>query len=213
MDVGQCAAERRAGRVLGHEVGDRRRDLHESSLEVAQRVTLQPVDGHCDFGHGALTAAERLTHEFVCLGQPARRESEHRARRVELPQLGRLSELLEEAALGFERGLRFAQISGHELSRALVVERVDDALRVADPLGDLAEFCAEPEALGDRIRSADGGEAAVEREGECDGAAGAAGELDGLRAQLVAAVTRVFVSKRSCQAGQEPGPKLDVLLG
>ena len=94
-----------------------------------------------------------------------------------------------------------------------MVERVDDPLRVADPLSHVAKLAAERKALGDRIRGADGGATAVERVGESGGVSGAAGELDRLPAQPVAAIPRGLVAKRSSQAGEQPGPQLDVLLG
>jgi hypothetical protein len=68
----------------------------------------------------------------------------------------------------------------------------DDALWVADPLGDLAQFADEREALGNRVWGADGSQTAVKR---------------------VAAITRGLVAKHACQAGKEPGPQIDVLLG
>jgi signal transduction histidine kinase len=96
--MGQRAAEDGPGRIVGDEVADRRRDLLESPLEVAERVAREPINGDRYIGQDALPEGERLGDELLCLRQPARRESEHRARRIDLPQLSRLSELVEEAA-------------------------------------------------------------------------------------------------------------------
>ena len=89
---------------------------------------------------------------------------------------------------------------------------VHDPLRIADPLGHLAELAAEREALGDRVGGDDGGGAAVERVGERGGVPRPPGELDRLAAQRVAALARVLVAERSREAGEQPDPKLDVLL-
>ena len=55
--------------------------------------------------------------------------------------------------------------------------------------------------------------AAVERVGERSGVSGAAGELDRLPAQPVAAIARRLVAKRPGEPGEQPGPQLDVVVG
>src|SRR5262245_56339519 len=104
--------------------------------------------------------------------------------------------------LRLKSSLRLAQIPGHDLRGALVVERVDDSLGVADPLGNLAELADEGEAFGNCVWRTDGSQSAVKRVGERSRVCGAAGKLDRLSAQAVAASTRVLVAKHACQAGE-----------
>src|SRR4051794_35155100 len=90
---------------------------------------------------------------------------------------------------------------------------VQQPQRVAGPRGHLAELAGEGEAFDDRVRGDDDGNAAVERVRERGGVFRAAGELDRLLAQRVAAIARGFVAQRRGETGEQDDPKLDVLLG
>src|SRR5581483_1908401 len=84
---------------------------------------------------------------------------------------------------------------------------------VADLCGDLAEFVAEGDAVGDRIGAEDRGHAPVECVCEWCSLTAPAREFDGFAAQRVATRARRLVAKRSRQPREEPRAKLDLVVG
>ena len=76
---------------------DRRRDLLQAPLEIAQREALAPVNRDRDVGQRAFTERERLGGELLCLRQPARRKRERAAKKNALWDQKRAAENAEAA--------------------------------------------------------------------------------------------------------------------
>ena len=94
-----------------------------------------------------------------------------------------------------------------------MVERVDDSLPIADAFSHVRSSRASVTHSATMSGAIHGGQAAVERVSQRGGVAGLPGELDRLPAERVAARARRLVAQRAREAGEEPGPQFDVVLG
>ena len=89
---------------------------------------------------------------------------------------------------------------------------VRQPLRVAALLGELTQLICNDEAFVDRVSSDHHRNAAVEGVRERSEVSRTAGERDRLAADPVATVSRRLVAKRSCEPGEKPRSKLDLLV-
>src|SRR2546421_8492042 len=113
--MSERAAEGGASWILGDQRADRRLDLLELVPELAEGVPLEPVGGEGSFRLRAFAERQGLLDELLALGEPARRQRQHRAPSVYLPELSGLSELVGNACECVETGLQFADLSDHYL--------------------------------------------------------------------------------------------------
>ena len=142
MEVGEDAAEDGARRELGHQVADRRLDLRDVAPEVGERVALQLVDRDRHLRLRALADGERPRDELLSLRERPLCERQHRPSRVRLPELDGLPELLGHAVDGTKIGVGLVDLAEQQLRGDAMPSPLDDAVRVADPLADLAELTA-----------------------------------------------------------------------
>ena len=117
-----------------------------------------------------------------------------------------------DIAQPLELELGCADLPAHDVRRELVNVSLDDRFPVANLLGHLAQLVSEHEEVANGVRRDDRPDSTVQRIREGSRISAPPRDLEGLPAQLVATHSRMLVAQGTCQAGEEPDPKLYVRL-